>query len=155
MAGPTVTGPGRGPTPRPSGPAASGRPPDPCNNAIAPGPGRGQGMGPFMFATGIENSYPVIAGGVRVDEMDKCGHYRRWREDLALVRALNIPYLRWGPAIYRTWPGPGRYDWDWTDRVLGEMHRLGVEPILDLCHFGLPDWLGDFQNWEFPAHFAD
>jgi len=38
-----------------------------------------------MFATGIECSYPVVAsadGGVRrVDEMAKCGHYRRWRED--------------------------------------------------------------------------
>jgi beta-glucosidase len=30
----------------------------------------------FMFATGIENSYPTIQNGqVRVDEMEKCGHY--------------------------------------------------------------------------------
>jgi beta-glucosidase len=32
-------------------------------------------MTQFLFATGIENSYPTIAGGIRVDEMDKCGHY--------------------------------------------------------------------------------
>ena len=53
-------------------------------------------MSQFMFATGIENSYPVIGGGVRVDEMEKCGHYQRWREDLGLVREMNLRYLRWG-----------------------------------------------------------
>ncbi len=35
----------------------------------------------FMFATGIENSYPTILlpdGTVhRVDEMEKCGHYEK------------------------------------------------------------------------------
>ncbi|MBV9538131.1 MAG: family 1 glycosylhydrolase, partial [Acidisphaera sp.] len=33
--------------------------------------------------------------------------------------------------------------------------RLGIEPILDLLHFGLPDWLGDFQNPDMPRHFAE
>ena len=37
---------------------------------------------PFFFATGIENSYPTIPTGRRVDEMEKCGHYKLWREDL-------------------------------------------------------------------------
>jgi beta-glucosidase/6-phospho-beta-glucosidase/beta-galactosidase len=27
-------------------------------------------------------------------------------------------------------------------------------PIVDLCHFGVPDWIGDFQNPEFPELFA-
>jgi beta-glucosidase/6-phospho-beta-glucosidase/beta-galactosidase len=108
-----------------------------------------------MFATGIENSYPTIAGGVRVDEMDKCGHYQRWKEDLALVRLMGLGYLRWGPATYRTLVGPGCYDWSWVDEVVGELGRLGIAPILDLCHFGLPDWLGNFQNRDFPGHFAD
>lgn len=112
-------------------------------------------MSCFLFATGIENSYPTIAGGVRVDEMDKCGHYERWREDLALVSQLGLRYLRWGPPLYRTLVGPGRYDWSWCDEALAEMDRLGIEPILDLCHFGLPDWLGNFQNDDFPDYFAE
>src|SRR5215218_3864378 len=41
-------------------------------------------MHEFMFATGIENSYPTIAlpdgTAMRVDEMEKTGHYERWRE---------------------------------------------------------------------------
>ncbi|MEJ7684475.1 MAG: hypothetical protein WKG06_42840 [Segetibacter sp.] len=31
------------------------------------------------------------------------------------------------------------------------MHELKIIPIVDLCHFGVPDWIGNFQNPEFPA----
>jgi beta-glucosidase len=109
----------------------------------------------FMFATGIENSYPTIEGGVRIDEMEKCAHYTRWREDLALVREMRIHYLRWGPAIYKVFLAPGRYDWEWVDDVIVEMTRLDIEPILDLLHFGVPDWMGNFQNQDFPRYFAE
>jgi beta-glucosidase/6-phospho-beta-glucosidase/beta-galactosidase len=51
--------------------------------------------------------------------------------------------------------GPGRYDWTWTDEVLPEMRRMNIIPIIDLCHFGVPDWIGDFQNGDWPALFAD
>lgn len=112
-------------------------------------------MSAFLFATGIENSYPVIAQGRRIDEMEKCGHYRRWKEDLDLVQEMNLPYLRWGPALYRTFPAPGTYCWEWTDEVLAGMQQRGIEPILDLCHFGVPDWIGDFQNEDFPTYFAE
>jgi beta-glucosidase/6-phospho-beta-glucosidase/beta-galactosidase len=116
-------------------------------------------MPPFMFATGIENSYPVITGpdgaSRRVDEMRKCGHYERWREDFALVRELGLRHLRWGPAYYATHPGPGQYDWAWTDEALAELARLEITPIVDLCHFGVPDWLENFQNPEFPRFFAE
>ena len=109
----------------------------------------------FMFATGIENSYPTIHGGrTRVDEMEKCGHYDRWRDDFDLVQDLGISYLRYGPPLHRTWLGPDRYDWSFTDATFGELRRRRILPITDLCHFGVPDWVGDFQNPEFPEHFA-
>ena len=114
---------------------------------------------PFLFATGIENSYPVVRAKNgerrRVDEMAKCGHYQRYKEDFALVRELGLQYLRWGPAYYRTHLGPGRYDWSFADEALAEMRRLGIAPIADLCHFGVPDWLENFQNPDFPRYFAD
>src|SRR5688500_3200386 len=34
------------------------------------------------------------------------------------------------------------------------MQRLGIVPIVDLCHFGVPDWVGDFQNPDWPQLFA-
>jgi beta-glucosidase/6-phospho-beta-glucosidase/beta-galactosidase len=113
----------------------------------------------FMFATGIENSYPVIAGPdgspQRVDEMEKCGHYDRWREDFALVRDMGLRFLRWGPAYYKVNPAPGQYDWGWTDDAFAELRRLKITPIVDLCHFGVPDWLESFQNEEFPSALAE
>ncbi|MES2492426.1 MAG: family 1 glycosylhydrolase [Pseudomonadota bacterium] len=108
-----------------------------------------------MFSTGIENSYPVIDGGrTRIDEMESCGHYERWQEDFALVVETGIGYLRYGPPIHKTWLAPGKYDWEFSDLTFAEIRRLGIIPIVDLCHFGLPDWLGNFQNGDFPELFA-
>ena len=113
----------------------------------------------FVFATGIENSYPVIIGRdgrpKRVDEMEKARHYDYWKQDFALVRELRLEYLRYGPPYYRTHLGPGKYDWSFTDETFAEMSRLGITPIADLCHFGVPDWVGDFQNPDWPGLFAE
>jgi beta-glucosidase len=109
----------------------------------------------FMFAVGIECSNPTIDGGVRVDELEATGHYRHWKKDLQLVRDLGLRYLRYGPPIHRVFLGPNKYDWTFLDGVMAEMQRLGIRPIIDLVHFGLPDWLGTFQNPDWPAHVAD
>ncbi|MBG8552134.1 family 1 glycosylhydrolase [Hymenobacter guriensis] len=109
----------------------------------------------FLFATGIENSNPTIQGGrVRVDELAKCRHYEFWQKDFDLVQELGIRFLRYGPPIHTTWLGPGRYDWSFADVTFEDLHRRNIAPIVDLCHFGVPDWLGNFQNPEFPALFA-
>ena len=62
----------------------------------------------FMFATGIENSYPTIRNGAkRVDEMESCGHYQHWRRDFDCVEELGIRFLRYGPPLPRPECGPG------------------------------------------------
>jgi beta-glucosidase len=109
----------------------------------------------FMFATGVENSYPTIGGGKhRVDEMEKCGHYGKWRQDFDCVQQLDIRFLRYGPALHRTWLGDGRYDWEFADQAFAELKQRGIMPIVDLCHFGVPDWIGNFQNGDFSTLFA-
>jgi beta-glucosidase/6-phospho-beta-glucosidase/beta-galactosidase len=112
----------------------------------------------FIFATGIENSYPTIVGPdgerLRVDEMASCRHYERWREDFALVEELELTHLRYGPPLHTTWLGDGRYDWAFADETFAALRARRIVPIVDLCHFGVPDWIGDFQNTEFPALFA-
>ncbi|HEY3876755.1 MAG TPA: family 1 glycosylhydrolase [Candidatus Kapabacteria bacterium] len=108
----------------------------------------------FMFATGIENSYPTIRGGrERVDEMEKCRHYEMWRTDFDLVQELGIRFLRYGPPIHRTWLGHKKYDWSFCDETFSDLKSRGIIVIADLCHFGVPDWIGNFQNPEFPKHF--
>ena len=108
-----------------------------------------------MFCTGVENSVPTIQGGkVRIDEMESCHHYERWKEDFALVGELGVEYLRYGPPIHTTLIGPEKYDWSFADKTFAELKRLNITPIVDLCHFGVPDWLGNFQNPDFPQQFC-
>ncbi|HEY3780546.1 MAG TPA: family 1 glycosylhydrolase [Fimbriimonadaceae bacterium] len=116
-------------------------------------------MSQFMFCTGIENSYPIITGPdgkpFRVDEMAKCCHYKHWRQDFELVKEMGLRFLRYGPPIYKTWLGPGHYDWSFADETFNHLRHLNITPIADLCHFGVPDWIGNFQNPELPELFAE
>src|SRR5688500_10624673 len=104
----------------------------------------------FMFSTGIENSYPVIqlpdGKKKRIDEMEKAGHYRYWKEDLKLVKEMRLEFLRYGPPYYKVHAGPGIYDWSFADDTFHYLQELEITPIVDLCHFGVPDWIGNFQN---------
>jgi len=113
----------------------------------------------FIFATGIENSYPTIQlpdGTImRVDEMKKAGHYELWKEDFQLVKELGIEFLRYGPPYYATHIAPGKYDWSFADETFTRLKELNIIPIVDLCHFGVPHWIENFQNTDWPQYFAE
>ena len=109
----------------------------------------------FMFATGIENSCPTVNHGrERVDELEKCGHYQFWRTDFDKVEELGLRFLRYGPPLFKTFMGPERFDWSFADATFNELKQRRITPITDLCHFGVPDWIGNFQNPDFPELFA-
>ena len=115
-------------------------------------------MAQFMFATGIENSYPTIeweGRTIRQDELEKACHYRRWRDDFELLHELGIEYLRYGPPYFSAHAGPGRFDWAFADETLSALRDRRVTVIADLCHFGVPDWIGSFQNPDWPDLFAE
>lgn len=127
------------------------------------GGGRGQdgsGMptgaaGNFMFATGIECSYPTIENGkIRRDLLEECEHYARFEEDLHLIKDLGLKVVRYGLPYYKIAAREGRYDWEFADKAMNLLKELELTPILDLMHFGVPDWVGDYQNPELPVHFA-
>ncbi len=113
----------------------------------------------FMFSTGIENSYPTIllpdGSKFRVDEMEKTAHYQNWKTDFQLVKELDIEYLRYGPPYYSTHIEPGKYNWDFADDTFNKLKEMGITPIVDLCHFGVPDWIENFQNPDLPIYFAE
>jgi beta-glucosidase len=109
----------------------------------------------FLFATGIENSAPTIHNGrYRMDELEKCAHYQNWQRDFDLVRELEITFLRYGPPIHRSFIGESKYDWEFADVAFHALRQRKIIPIVDLCHFGVPDWIGNFQNPDFPRLFA-
>src|SRR4051812_44936137 len=106
-------------------------------------------MAQFMFATGVENSYPTIewkGKSIRQDELAKTKHYDRWKDDFRILTELGIGHFRYGPPYYSTHTGPGKYDWQFTDEVFAALHSQHVTVIVDLCHFGVLDWIGNFQN---------
>jgi len=131
--------------------AACSRPPALVGPAIVPGP---LTRPSFLFTTGIENSYPLLPDGSRNDQMERCGHYDRWRDDFEVARSLGVGALRYGPAWYRTNPAPGRYDWSSVDDQMAWLRESGLTVIADLCHFGVPTWIGGFQDPALPIHLA-
>jgi beta-glucosidase/6-phospho-beta-glucosidase/beta-galactosidase len=112
-------------------------------------------MAEFMFATGIECSAPTIDGGRwRIDQLEETGHYKNWRRDLELIREIGLKFVRYGPPIHLIYQAEDKFDWDFFDKVFAAMQELDIVPIVDLCHFGVPDWLENFQNPALPDALA-
>ena len=108
----------------------------------------------FVVATGIECSAPRILGGARLDELRKTGHWDRRDEDIALVAGFGIRHLRYGIPFHVVDHDPAARDWAWTDAAMLSLNRHGIEPIVDLLHFGVPDDLGGVGDPSLPDRFA-
>lgn len=112
----------------------------------------------FLWATGIEDTFvPQTRPGHRaLDEYQLMGHYEHWREDLALARELGVRAVRWGVPWYRIEPLEGEFDWRWTDAVIPYIvEELGLDPIIDLMHYGCPFWLRrEFASAQYPEAVA-
>ncbi len=122
-----------------------------------PSDGAGQ---PFLWAAGIEDTFiaaPHPATGRILDEYALTEHYDRWEEDLRLMAGLGVSAARYGIPWYRVNPRPGEFDWSWTDPVVERLVRThGIEPIVDLVHYGTPLWMeGSFLNPDYPRHVAE
>lgn len=112
----------------------------------------------FVWASGVEDTFvPQTRAGHRaLDEYELMGHYRHWRDDLALARELGMKAIRWGVPWYRVEPRPGDFDWRWIDEVIPYIvDELGIVPIVDLMHYGCPFWLRrEFANEGYPEAVA-
>jgi beta-glucosidase len=103
----------------------------------------------FAVACGEEASDPLVSHDgetVRVDELAASAHLEHQDADLAAVAALGVRLWRYGMPWRLSEPAPGTYDWSWWDRALAACDRHGLVPIVDLCHFGLPDHYGGFLD---------
>lgn len=126
---------------------------------VLPCPSITPGSADFIWATGIEDTFisqPDRRTGRILDEYALTQHYERWEEDLQLMAALGVNAARYGIPWYRVEPRPGEFDWSWTDRVLETLvNTHGIEPIIDLVHYGAPGWLeGSFLNPDYPERVA-
>ena len=112
----------------------------------------------FRFAVGIEDTFVPHAfpGHRALDEYELTQHYHHWSEDLGLAAETGATAIRYGFPWYRLNLAPGRFVWDWADRVVDRLDELGLEAIVDLVHYGTPLWLDNaFLNADFPARLAE
>ena len=115
------------------------------------------GFPDFVVSCGEEASDPLVLHDgreVRVDELAASGHLDHLDEDLAAVAGLGVRVWRYGMPWRLTEPEPGVYDWTLWDRALAACERHGLTPVVDLCHFGLPDQYPGFCDPAWVDGFA-
>jgi beta-glucosidase len=123
----------------------------PQHHTALPSAGVLEAGGGFVVATGIECSAPLVAGGVRQDELVLTGHVDRFAQDFALTAGFGMRTIRYGIPFHLVATDPDDLDWRWTDRALGSLQDAGLTPVADLLHFGLPDFLWGFGDPALPA----
>jgi beta-glucosidase/6-phospho-beta-glucosidase/beta-galactosidase len=109
----------------------------------------------FQWLLGIEDTFITAASprtGRTLDEYELTQHYERWRADIDLIAQTGVTAVRYGIPWHRINPAPGVWDFSWTDGPLERLLELGIQPIVDLVHYGVPPWIE--RAWLAPD-FAD
>ncbi len=80
-----------------------------------------------------------------------CDHYRRWKDDVALMRELGLQAYRFSVSWSRVLPeGKGRVNQaglDFYSRLVDELLANDIEPLVTLYHWDLPAALDDRGGW--------
>ncbi|WP_329742215.1 GH1 family beta-glucosidase [Dyella sp. A6] len=80
-----------------------------------------------------------------------CDHYRRYRDDVQLMRALGLKSYRFSVNWSRVLPeGTGRINpkgLDFYARLVDELLEHGITPNITLFHWDLPAALDDRGGW--------
>jgi beta-glucosidase len=102
----------------------------------------------------------------RVDNGDTgdiaCDSYRRWPEDLKMLSDLGVTSYRFSVAWPRIQPEPGGQinsaGLDYYDRMVDHLVAAGIEPMVTLYHWDLPQYQQDRGGWpvrDTAERFAD
>lgn len=91
-----------------------------------------------------------------------CDSYHRWREDLALMRAMNLNSYRFSISWPRIQPqgsgAPNPKGIDYYKRLVDALLEARIRPFVTLYHWDLPQALDDAGGWtnrETASRFAD
>ena len=79
-----------------------------------------------------------------------CDHYHRYRDDVALMRDLNLAAYRFSVAWPRVRPDGGAVNpagLAFYSRLVDELLEAGVRPWVTLYHWDLPQALEDAGGW--------
>jgi len=117
------------------------------------------GRGPSIWDTFSRVPGAVVNG----DNGDvACDHYHRYRDDVALLAELGASAYRFSISWPRVIPaGVGQVNskgLDFYQRLVDELLGAGIQPMLNLFHWDLPQALqdrGGFANREVVGWFTD
>ncbi len=91
-----------------------------------------------------------------------CDSYHRWRDDIALLRAMNLNSYRFSiswPRIQPAGSGPANSKGiDYYSRLVDALLEAKIRPLVTLYHWDLPQALEDRGGWpnrDTAARFAD
>ena len=106
------------------------------------------GAGPSIWHRFVRTPGRILGG----DNGDiACDHYRRMRDDVALMRDLGLTAYRFSIAWGRVMPeGRGRVNaagLGFYERLVDELLRAGITPMATLYHWDLPAALDDRGGW--------
>jgi beta-glucosidase len=80
-----------------------------------------------------------------------CDHYHHWRDDIELMRSLELDAYRFSVAWPRILPeGRGRINeagLDFYERLVEGLLNAGITPWITLYHWDLPQVLEDAGGW--------
>jgi beta-glucosidase len=114
------------------------------------GAAREDGRGPSVWDT-----FSHLPGTTAMDHNGDIAvdHYHRYKEDVALMKALGLKAYRFSVSWSRIFPeGTGNLNQaglDFYQRLIDELLAAGIQPWLTLFHWDLPQALEDrFGGWE-------
>ena len=117
------------------------------------------GRGPSIWDT-FSRTPGAVYGGMTGDLA--CDSYRRWKEDIALIKGLGVDAYRYSIAWPRIQPeGSGKplqAGLDYYRRLADSLGEAGIESAVTLYHWDLPQALEDAGGWpsrETALRFAD
>jgi beta-glucosidase len=106
------------------------------------------------------NDWALWEGAGRVPASGAaCDHYHRYREDFDLAHSIAHNAHRFSLEWSRIEPEEGRFSEEalahYAD-VLAALIERGIEPVVTILHYTLPQWLAARGGWEcadFERHF--
>lgn len=121
---------------------------------------------PLADGAGISNWHRFAHTPGRVANEENgdvaCDHYRRYRDDVALMRELGLKAYRFSIAWSRVLPeGTGAINekgLDFYRKLVDELLRAGIQPLATLFHWDLPAAIDDRGGWlnrEIAGWFAE
>ncbi len=144
--------------------------------AASPAPRRRSGQGGAPFLWGASTAGHQVEGNNVASDIwlleqvkptlfsepsgDACDSFERWREDVAILRSLNLNAYRFSVEWSRVEPAEGQVSLSALEhyrKMVAACRDAGIAPVLTLSHFTSPRWFAAKGGWlhpDAPAAFA-